>query len=288
ISEPGSALEGVAMVAIPPAAISEGAFSPSVIPPSGGTALGALTVRSPLSLPSGTVVQAAVRERYSLATGEEASTEKRLLDIMVYRQPAPAASEAAAPGASLGALFAIRPSRTFGPTDLREGSVDLDILSGREGVRGRTGGSGAVALEVAGASLVVRAGALAQDTAMSLAVDELSDFVPATGGLVPLEELVVDFSGRVLQVGAELSVASPGVPPDATLALARVEREITGGVPRLAVVSLAELVGDRIVSRPHPDLPGITTEGRYVFYRSASPLGLVRGTTQSSGGPVAA
>jgi hypothetical protein len=54
------------------------------------------------------------------------------------------------------------------------------------------------------------------------------------------------------------------------------------------VVSIAEVADGRIVSRPHPRLPGVAREGRYVFYRSSSPLGFVAGTAASPAGPVRA
>jgi hypothetical protein len=64
---PSGALTGVEMQELPATATSSGSVVPSSVAPTGQTAQGRLGVDSPTPLPSGTVVQAEVRETYSLA-----------------------------------------------------------------------------------------------------------------------------------------------------------------------------------------------------------------------------
>ena len=130
----------------------------------------------------------------------------------------------------------------------------------------------------------------------------LSTFLPASATIVPLYEVAVDLSGRTLQLDAELSVvltsvaqgflsaeasakADSPVPGD-TFLIARVER--LDGVPHLVAVALADVVGDRLVSRVAAGLGGIRRGGRYVFYRATSPIGFLDGTATAAGNPVAA
>jgi hypothetical protein len=271
---------------------------PAVLPPTGGQAEGTLVLTSPLPLPSGTVVKAEVTETYTLASAEEASEEKRSHDIVLHRGATAhglrlTPCTAKDPGATaLCAAFPITPARTFEAGELVEGKVHLDILAGREGVRGKVGGSEAVKVESAGgeASVFVPAQALPQNTAISVETSALSSYLPSVGGVVALAELVVDFSGQTLGLGAELAVLSPGVAAGTTLVVARVER--VDGIPRLEVVSLARVETDgggveRLVSEPFAGLSGVTKGGRYVFYRLGSPVGFVTGHTQQLGSGVA-
>jgi hypothetical protein len=269
-------LTGLAPLDVPPTSVATTVVTPPTIPPTGGTAQVALAVQSPTPLPSGTVVQAQVTETFTLATGEAASEETRLEDIVLFQKPAPS-------GAVLAATLPATPSRTFSDTELTVGHVHLDIVAGREGVRGSTGGSQPVTIQATGAQLVVPGGALAQDTAIALEPQaSLSSFLPSASGLQPLAEVVVDTSGATLALPAQLSVTSPGgVASGDNLLIARVDRVLD--IPRLVVVGLGQLNGSEIVTQAYPGLPGITVGGRYVFYRVGSPLGFVAGLTTSSG-----
>lgn len=273
----GEVLPGVDMVPLPATAISSGSVEPAVLPPTGGSAKGTVALQSPTPLPSGTVVQAHVSETYTLGSGEAASEEPRPQDIVLYRYPA-------RDNASLGAEIPIVPSRTF--DDLVEGRVHLDILAGREGVRGKTGGNEAVTIADGGASLTVASGSLPEDTAVSVKVSTISAFVPSNSAFTAFAEVVADFSGRTLASPAELSVDAAGAAPADTLLVARVDR--LGGVPRFVVVAVAELVNGRAVTRAHADLPGIVEEGRFVFYRTSQSIGFVKGVTSATTGPVRA
>ncbi|PYQ19237.1 MAG: hypothetical protein DMF81_22525, partial [Acidobacteria bacterium] len=240
------ALSGVDMVPLPPTASSAGETDPATLPPTGGTARGRLVVQSPVALPSGTVVQAEMTESFRLASGETASEEKRTQDIVLFRPPGGVGSGAQA----LAAELPVTPGRSYATMDLVEGKVHLDILAGRESVRGRTGGSEAVVLEAGDAMVSVAARALPEDTAIDLQSVQLSRFLPAGAGLEPLAELVLDLSGQRLAIPAELSVAAGSARPGDTILVARVER--LDGLPRLAVIATGEVVGERVVSSIGP------------------------------------
>jgi hypothetical protein len=282
----GEVLPGVAQADLPPTAVGQAAVEPSVIPPSGGKATGRLFVESPQPLPSGTVVQAKVTEEFELASGKTASEEVRRQDILLFRAPLPAgAPEAAAGETVLHAALPVTPSRTFAAAaELVQGKVHVDVLAGRESVRGKTGGNKELTLQSGVAILSVPAASLAEDTVVDIQESALSPFLPATSDLQPLAEVVLDFTGAMLGTSAGLSiVCNEGTCPCAagcagdTLLVARVERVL--GIPRLLVVALAEANGGRIAAVPVAGLPGIKEGGRYVFYRLSQPVGWVSGAT---------
>ncbi len=294
VPEPPGVLPGVAQADLPATAVGQGAVEPSVVPPTGGTASGRLFVLSPTPLPSGTAVQAEVTEDFELASGQKASEEVRREDILIFRAPLPADAPATPAGETvLHAVLPVTASRTFETAELLQGKVHLDVLAGRESVRGETGGNRERTVQSGDAILSVPASSLAEDTAVSLEESSLSSFLPAEADVEPLAEVVVDFAGAVLGTSAGLSVAcvsgtctcSGGCAGD-TLLVARVERVL--GIPRLLVVALAAVNAGRIAAVPTPGLAGIREGGRYVFYRVGGPAGWLSGPTTlaDTGAPV--
>ena len=283
---PGETLPGVAQADLPPTVVGQAAVDPSVLPPSGGKATGRLFVQSPTPLPSGTVVQAKVMEEFDLVSGKKASEEVRRQDILLFRAPLPQDAPPTGTGETvLHAALPVAPSRTFGTADLVQGKVHLDVLAGRESVRGKTGGNRELTLQSGGAILSVPAASLPEDTAVEVEETALSSFLPAAADLAPVSEVVVDFAGAVLATSAGLSVAGEAQAGE-TLLVARVERVL--GIPRLLVVALAEANAGRIAAVPVPGLAGIKEGGRYVFYRVSGSVGWVTGPTTlaATGAPV--
>ncbi len=204
----GEVLPGVAQADLPATAEGQAAVEPSSVPPTGGTAGGRLFVLSPTPLPSGTVVQAKVTEEFELASGQRASEEVRREDILLFRAPLPADAPPTPAGETvLHAVLPITPSRTFETAELKQGKVHLDVLAGRESVRGQTGGNKEVTVQSGEAILSVPAASLAEDTAVSLEEESLSPLLPGETDVEPLAEVVVDFAGAVLGTSAGLSVA---------------------------------------------------------------------------------
>lgn len=279
IPNPGSALTGIAMQLLDPAASSSGSLSPAILPPTGGTSTATLGVQTTAAVPSGTVIQANVSEKFSLTSGDVVSEENRSEDIVIYNALAPANS-------TLGAQFAVTPSRKYTNTQLLTGKVHLDILAGREGVRGQPGGSDPVTLTDGIATLAVPGGALSQDTVINVQGISLEDFVPTNGSIGALQEVLVDFSGETLNTPGQLSISSNGLNPAHTFFLTQVQR--IDGIPHIALVALAQISGGSLTSVASPGLPGITQGGEYVFYDVSASVGFVQGIVSSSAGPVQA
>src|SRR5262249_45262641 len=141
------------------------------------------------------------QENYSLISGKQLSSARRTEDILLYQYSAPA-------GAAAAANFPVTPSQTFQTGQLSSGLVHLDILSGRESVRGQIGGSDAASVTNGDATLTVAAGSLPVDTAIAVAPESVDGFLPATSFFTPLAEYNIDFSGQVLNSPAQLTVAA--------------------------------------------------------------------------------
>ena len=187
----------------------------------------------------------------------------------------------------MSATFPITPSRTFAAAELVQGVVHLDILAGREGVRGQVGGGLATTVTSGSVRVIVPAGAVPTDTVITLTPTVLSSFLPTGAGIDAIAELTLDLAGQTLASAAELSVSVPGftVAPTDTLLVARVER--VDGVPALVVVAHAALQSSRLVTIASPGLSAVRTSGRYMFYRLGVPVGWVQATVTSTGGPTA-
>ena len=266
----GEMLEGVDAEIVPDSSSATGVVEPPILPPSGGIAAGTLSLFSPIPLPSGTVIQADITETFSFASGDIASEETRLEDVVLFRQPK------FDPDGVLFATFPIASFLTetqqFNLGEIVSGEVNLDFLVGREAVRGERGGFRAVNVEEGNFRLAVPSGSIPNDTAIDLQTfDAFSNFVPTEPGLEPLAEVFVDLSGQSLALDSELSVAVSGLSADDTLVLTRVVR--VNGVPRLGFVSLATLAADRVTA------PKVREGGRYVFYRIGFPIGFISGVT---------
>jgi PKD domain/Bacterial Ig-like domain len=275
----GQALAGVNMVALPAGSAATGSLNPPSVSPTGGTSVATLAVQSSVPLPSGTVIQANVQETYSLVSGKQLSDAKRTEDILLYQYSAPS-------GAAAVARFPVTPSQTFQPEQVSSGDVHLDILSGRESVRGQIGGSDAATVTGGDATLSIAAGSSPQDTAIAVTPEPVDGFLPATTSLIPLAEYNLDFSGQTLNVPAQLSVAAGGAQPGDNVLLAQIQR--INGVPYLVVVSRAQVNGSTLVTQGAPGLSGLTQGGDYIFYKLTSPTGYVSGTVTASGSLVPA
>jgi len=279
VPNPGNALTGIDMQVLSPSSTSSGSLSPAILPPSGGTATATLGVQATSYVPSGTVIQANVSEKFSLKSGDVVSEENRSEDIVLYNAIAPT-------GATLGAKFPVVPSRKFANAELLTGKVHLDILAGREGVRGQPGGSGPLVLSDGVTTLSVPGGALSEDTAISIQSITFEDFIPVSSSLGPLQEVVVDFSGETLNTPAQLSTSATGLNPAHSFLLTKVER--VDGIPRIVTVALAQIYGANLTSVASPGLPGVTEGGEYVFYELSAPSGFIQGTVSTSAGAVQA
>jgi len=279
----GAPLTESAFVTIPEGAVGRSFADPPSLPSSGGSSRGRIEVDSPQPLPSGTVVQAVLDESFRLASGELATTEERLEDILLFRADLDGFVESEAGAAGLAAEVPIVPSRQHTPIELDEGTLSLRVLAGREGARG-AGGSSATTVTSGGASLEIPAGALPADTAVSLALaTSPSPFVPRPAGLTVVAEVRVDLTGASLALAAGLRVPAGSAPAGGSLFVARFEQ--AGGATQLQVVAWAERQGDEVVTVARPHLQGLRRGGRYVVYHAAPAVGFLSGVTRAAGAP---
>lgn len=281
IPDQGGALTGIAVQALDPAVSGAINLNPPVLPAGGGTSMATVNLQAPTLSPSGTVIQANVSEKFSLASGDTVSEEIRSEDIVLY-------NALVSTGPAMVAQFPLTPSHKYTNAQLVSGNLHVDILSGREGVRGTPGGNDPVTVSDGSgiATLAVPGAALGVDTAISVESTALEDFVPTSSSMSPIQEVLVDFSGEILNTPAQLSIPSTGLDPSHTFLLTQVQR--INGVPHMVAVAVAQINGSNLTSVASPGLPGVTHGGEYVFYDIASPAGFVTGVAKMAAGPVQA
>jgi hypothetical protein len=277
----GSPLTGIAMQALDPAVVGAISLNPPVLPAGGGTSTASVNLQGPTLSPSGTVVQANVSETFSLASGDKVSEETRSEDVVLY-------NALAATTPAMVAQLPLTPSHKYTNAQLVRGNVHLDILSGREGVRGQAGGNDPVTVTDGIATLSVPGRALGVDTAIAVQSTSIETFVPTSTTFSAIQEVVVDFSGETLNTPAQLSIPSTGLNPADTFLLTQVVR--INGVPHMVAAAVAQVSGPNLTSVASPGLPGVVAGGEYVFYdiTSTSGTGFVTGISKTGAGPVQA
>jgi hypothetical protein len=287
IPSPGAPLTGLDAVAFPIGATALGGGVPDSLPAGGGVAQGRVVVPASSSLPSGTVITAAVSEAYSLGAGLTASTETRLQDLVLYRAQVPALP-GVDPGLAnlLGAYFSITPAVTFDTGELASGKIHIGLLGGREAHRGKIGGRAGVTVEHAGATLEIFSGSLEADTVMDIERIDVSDFAFRSTELIPLAQVAVDTFGTTLTHGAELRISGLPLAVEETPLLAKLERVDDIAYP--FVVAVGTYDGAAWTFGDGDGFAGIVKDGSYVVYRATLPLGFVAGTTSAAGAPVQA
>lgn len=287
VPAPGVVLGGVQPVPLPVGITAQAAGVPNSLPAGGGVAQGRVVVPSAISLPSGTVITAAVHEAYGLVAGGTASTETALQNLVLYRAQVPAF-----PGLDptltslLGATFPLAPTMTFGASELGTGKIHVDVKAGREAHRGKIGGRAPVTVEHAGAALTLGPDSLEGDTVIDVERIDIPDFAFRSAELVPLGAVYIDLTGALLNHGAELALSGLPLAGEETPLLARLER--VDSVARPFVVALGTYDGAEWTFSDGDGLAGLVKEGTYVIYRATVPLGFVAGTTTAAGAPVQA
>jgi hypothetical protein len=123
--------------------------------------------------------------------------------------------------------------------------VHLDILSGRESVRGTLGGNAPVTLQGGSVMLQVPGGSLPEDLALEIEeAESLSTFLPRSTDAELVSEFTLDFSTARLSQSGVLSIPASAVGESDTVVFARVERGVTAGVPKLVAVAVGQRSGD--------------------------------------------
>jgi len=230
-------------------------------------------------LPSGSWFRIAVQETYDLADGTALRTPDSDATVFAYRRPAHPLTPA--PGSGEGhptAVFPLRPQLLFGPADLNEARLRVEVLPPL--------GDGAAALSAQGGALgsgdirlTVPPNALSGFTAGSLRSLDPAGFRTLAG---PGQSIIRAFDlnlGRLVDGAAlQLSLATP-LAPDTHFALARLVRFPGGSglapVQRFRTDAAGRLETTEPASPPR--LPGLTGTGQYLLVQLDAPQGLVTG-----------
>ena len=271
---PGRVLEGVAFGGLPTDAVAAGEVTPRAAPPGEDVrATGRLTLAGPTLFPSGTVVQARVREQFTLTDSSDVTPEPFTQDLLVFGQPRPT-------GGRLGAAFPITPSRQYTLQELARGVVTIDVTAEQPGGGRLVGASGGVVTTAEGDALLVPPGAAGSDAAADLRrllAEELGGVT--TAGYELLAALDVDLS-VALSGSAQLAIPRPsGLADDAQVLVGLRFTDPLGGT-RLRLVALGAIEATRIASSSDPQglaLDGVRGTGTYVFLRALSPVAFVTG-----------
>lgn len=236
----------------------------------------ALQVNSDPSLPSGTPARVEVSETYGLAGGGTIYLPETSRVLTLDRDPA-------APG-RLRTSFISAPSRDLPAFRLRQGAIDLAAtvpaqpFAPHGHVLGPEGGQ---ATGEAGERLTVLPGASAADIPVLLrAIPSRSVPLAIPAGLTMLSVVALDLHGLRLTHPATLDIPSPPG-SQGLIVVARIAE--VGGESRLELVAIARPESDRLVTTADPlgtaavILPGISSEGVFLFLRADLPLGYVTG-----------
>lgn len=232
---------------------------------------------------SGTAIRGEFMEMYSLRGGDAVLPFDTLQDLVAYRHPDIIEEN------RLIVDFPITPSRQFPLTDLLDGSVTV-TLAANEGTADRTlvdaiGGGGVQNPD--GSRVIVPAGALANDTPITLTRFETTSANLQQSGLEFLGGLELNLSGAVPNAGLSLSLGGSAnlVPTGSTVLIA--ELRTVNDAQRLVLVALARVDGTDLTSVSSMDgidLPGIRHGGRYGFFRFDGPIELVTGIARDEAG----
>ena len=279
----GSPLEGIGLVPIPSGATANGHVTPRASPAGeGARAAGNVVLQSPGPLPSGTVVQARVRQRFDLLTGASVVPSFFVEDLVLYAHPRTGTPN------SLSATFPITPSLTFGILQLSLGVVHLDVAPPGPAIGGDiVGPAGGTVADAEGDAVSIPAGALSQSTAAELfRLDAAELPLAAPVGLELLAALELELREPLSQT-ASLTIPRPaGLADDAQVVVAQVISD-PSGVRRMKIVALGQVGPDSVVTVPSVSgtpLGGVTGGGLYLFLRPSAALGFVFGKVFTPGG----
>ena len=248
-------------------------------------------------LPSSSWFRIAVQETYDLADGTALRTPDYDATVYAYRRPASTVAPAdtvaasrslASPTPKLAATatgegrpaasFPLRPQLLFGPADLNEARLHIDVLPPLGDGAGALSAQGGV-LQSGDVRLEVPAGALAGFAAGSLRALDPAAFASLAGpGQSITRAFELNLGGLVDGAQLQLSLGSP-LPPDAAFALARLLR-FPGGTGLAPVQRFrTDTTGRLLSSEPAtpPRLPGLSGPGQYLLVQLPAPQGLVTG-----------
>jgi hypothetical protein len=274
---------------------------PVIVSGTNGRAVVLTQVHSPTLLSSGTLLEAALRERYDLRDGRRVLGTSSRQDLSGY-QISPMADGRSPMAGTLGAYFQLTPSRDFALSELRDGRVDIDIGLPQAGNGANLiDPSGGEVSGPGGVRLVIPPNAVNGPTAISLSpvapaslpasAGNRPDFVGAlqldvSGILDPLAAYQLSFGtslidGQRFAIGRLMTIADCGIGNADCLGR---------GGSALVFTALAHSENGLIVLDACPAgltacLHGLTGSGTYAVFALPSDIALVTGTVADATGP---
>ncbi len=273
----GAVLSGIAGVMLPADVTASGEVLPRSAPPGDqARAIGHLLVGHGNTLPSGTVVQASVSERFALSDQSQVVPRPFIEDIVLFTHGRPSGDGA------VGASFPITPSRNYTIQELLQGVVSLDVAAPAAGVSSAlVGATGGTASDASGDSLDVPAAALGGDTIVDVTrVPSDKTAVAPPAGFDLISAVDVDFIGAAMTQPARLSTPAPANLSAADQLLLTMVFSDATGVLRLKLAGPAILQGGRVISQSTSGalaFPGVVVPAQYVFLRAQQPIGFIAG-----------
>ena len=253
----------------------EGAVDPAVraasLLPEHVTGLGRVEISHEDPLASGLLLRGEVDEHYRFFDGEERRTPRYPISVVAYQRPGDRDPR------TLEATFPLRPTALFGPTELAEATLQVEILPPSAFAGAVLGDSGGLVVSAQAAALVP-ADVLAGDTPV-----ELRDL--EAGAFGPDAVLAFDLSVGGVVSGQRFEwLLGRGEPGAHYVLAAAVSRFGLSGLEPLERYRADEtglIVRDEPVSG---GLPGVRGPGRLVLVRVDGPQAIVEGTVRDTDG----
>ena len=250
---------------------------PASLDPDAVTAVGEV-IFTPATglLPSGSWFRLGVQETYDLTDGTGLRTPDYDATMYAYRRPGPG-------GSTVRAAFPLRPRLLFGPAELKEAHLHVDVLPPL--------GDGPAALSEAGGSLgsggfqvVIPPNALGGVAVGSLRSLGVSGFAGLAGpGFVVTGAFELNLAGLAPGTVLDFSMTTP-VAPGADFILAKLV-SISGG-SGLAPVQRLRSNAAGVLTNAEPDSPprlgGLNGPGQYLLVQLPAAQGLVSGVVRTS------
>ncbi|MBI1817096.1 MAG: Ig-like domain-containing protein [Deltaproteobacteria bacterium] len=271
---------------------------PVIVAGTNGHAIVLTQVHSAAQLPSGTLLEAALRERYDLRDGSRVLGTSSRQDLSGY-QISPMADRRSPMAGTLGAYFQLTPSRDFALSKLRDGRVDIEIglpqsgnganlidpnggeVSGPGGVRlvippNAVNGPTAITLSpVAPASLPVNVGCISGGAGVRACDPPIGAFqLDVSGTLDPLAAYQLSF-GTSLTDGQRFALGR----------LATSDQRSALIFAALAHSENGLIVLDACPPGLSACLDGLTGSGTYAVFALPTDIALVTGTVADATGP---
>jgi len=279
----GQPLGAGAAVAIPPGSTGAGTVTPTAgraDDPTPAAAIVTVTSESPLR--SGTPLRGDFMELFVLRDGQPVAPLDTSQDLVGYRV------QSDVNGRSLASHFPIAPSRTFGASELSEGTITVSMFRSVSATTGLIGNSGGGVQSSDGSRVIAPAGAFAGDVPVHLRRVDTSALRLVTPAETPLLGILdLDLSGQTSTAPLVLSLGGGAALAPTGSQVVVAELRNVRGRERLVFVTLARVDGDALTTMTTigaVTVAGVRTGGRYAFLRFDGSLAIVTGMARDTAG----